>query len=137
MIVSWIASNTAGHTKKSTSMALYQIGASVGNIVGPIVFNSKDAPYYHTGLASVLGVFIGAGALTISLVFLFAFLNKLKERERVRNGKPAKLTDRSMAAKYASGEGADGEKGTGGVLLGEQAFTDITDRQNDEFIYTY
>ncbi len=119
-------------------MAMYQIGASVGNIVGPIVFNSKDAPLYHTGLASVLGVFIAAGALTIGLVLIFAFLNKLKERERVRNGKPAKLVDRSMHAKYVSGDvDENGEKGAGGVHLGDQAFSDMTDRQNDEFIYTY
>jgi predicted MFS family arabinose efflux permease len=65
LTVSWIASNTAGHTKKSTSMAMYQIGASVGNIVGPIVFNSKDAPLYHTGLAAVLGVFVASGGITV------------------------------------------------------------------------
>jgi hypothetical protein len=46
-------------------MAMYQIGASVGNIVGPIVFNSKDAPLYHKGLASVLGVFVAAGGITV------------------------------------------------------------------------
>ncbi len=119
-------------------MAMYQIGASVGNIVGPIVFNSKDAPLYHTGLASVLGVFVASGAITIALVFLFALLNKLKEKERVRNGKPAKLVDRSMNARYVSGDvDENGEMGAGGVHLGDQAFADLTDRRNDEFIYTY
>jgi MFS family permease len=138
LTVSWIASNTAGYTKKSVSMAMYQIGASVGNIVGPIVFNSKDAPLYHTGLSSVLGVFVASGAITIALVALFGLLNKLKEKERVRNGKPAKLVDRSMNAKYVSGDvDENGEMGAGGAHLGDQAFADLTDRQNDEFIYTY
>jgi hypothetical protein len=51
----------------------------------------------------------------------------------VRNGKPAKLVDRSMGARYVAGDvDENGEKGAGGVVLGEQAFLDLTDRQNDE-----
>jgi hypothetical protein len=43
-----------------------------------------------------------------------------------------------MNARYVSGDaGENGEKGPDGVALGDQAFLDLTDRQNDEFIYTY
>lgn len=113
--------------------AFSQVGTSIGNIVGPIVFDSKDAPLYHKGLASVLGVFVASGAVVIALVFLFAFLNKRKEAERVRNGKPAKLVDRSMDAKYVQADVSEtGEEGAGGVHLGDQAFLDLTDKQNDE-----
>ncbi len=62
------------------------------------------------------------------LVLLFTFLNKLKEKERVRNGKPAKLVDRSMDARYVSGDvDENGEQGAGGVQLGAKAFADLTD----------
>jgi hypothetical protein len=68
-----------------------------------------------------------------ALVLLFAFLNKLKEKERVRNGKPAKLVDRSMNAKYVQADSDEsGQKGANGPQLGGQAFLDLTDRENDE-----
>jgi hypothetical protein len=64
---------------------------------------------------------------------LFVFLNKLKEKERVCNGKPAKLVDRSMNAKYVQADyDESGQKGANGPQLGSQAFLDLTDRQNDE-----
>jgi hypothetical protein len=64
---------------------------------------------------------------------LFVFLNKLKEKERVRNGKPAMLVDRSMNAKYVQADSDEsGQKGANGPQLGGQAFLDLTDRQNDE-----
>ena len=86
-------------------------------------------------------------------------LNTLKERERVSHGKPAKLPDLSMnqsftqfepsasatsssaPANYGEGRGANsarvGESDGAGddQHLGDQAFTDMTDRENDEFQY--
>lgn len=63
-------------------------------------------------------------------------LNKQKEKERVANGKPAKIQDLSMNSKYEARQiyqaspGEDGE--TEGPRLGDNAFADLTDRQNDE-----
>lgn len=51
-------------------------------------------------------------------------MNKQKEKERVANGKPAKLTDRSMDRTYAAGDATD--------VLGQNAFLDLTDKENDE-----
>ena len=34
LIVSWLVANTAGQTKKSAAISLYQAGSSAGNIVG-------------------------------------------------------------------------------------------------------
>lgn len=50
-------------------------------------------------------------------------MNKNKEKQRVANGKPAKLTDRSMNLKYVAGV----DDGTG-----SNAFLDLTDKENDE-----
>lgn len=72
---------------------------------------------------------------------LLFFLNKRKEKERVANGKPARLEDLSMRAQYSAREDHQAEPGEDGVTegprLGENAFADLTDRQNDEFVYTY
>ncbi|KKZ61369.1 hypothetical protein EMCG_04014 [[Emmonsia] crescens] len=106
LIVSWIIGNTAGTTKQSVNMALYQAGSSVGNIVGPLLFHEKDAPIYHPGLRVVLGVFI---AMIVS----------------------------SMRKTYHSRMSGKDAIDDAGMLLGQQAFLDLTDQQNDEFVYIY
>jgi MFS family permease len=128
LIVSWIISNFGGSTKKSVVMSLYNAGSSAGNIIGPLLFNSKDAPNYYPGLKSVLGI-IAAMIAAIGIQFLnLWFLNKLQRKKRVRNGKPADMKDYSMQRTY---EARSEEEGS------DQGLLDLTDRKNDEFIYVY
>jgi hypothetical protein len=127
LIVSWIVGNTAGTTKKSIIMSLYNAGSSAGNIIGPLLFNSADAPDYHPGLRAVLGIFIALAAVIIIQLVNLMFLNKLQSRKRVANGKAAVIHDVSMEDHYVDID-------TEGV--GEHAF-DLTDRKNDEFVYLY
>lgn len=77
------------------------------------------------------------------------YLNKSQERKREQNGKPRKIKDLSMQDHYqdADEEEIEAESGVGvaeGELsrvpvhrskIGDQAFLDLTDRQNDEFVY--
>ncbi|KAI1756160.1 major facilitator superfamily domain-containing protein [Xylaria castorea] len=140
--VAWVVANTAGTTKKSTIMSVYNAAASIGNIIGPIVFNSKDAPDYLPGLRIVLGFFVATAACSILQAVNLTFLNKLQERRRVANGKPAKIKDTSMSNKY---QDLDADESSDGVLaeegaaahsrIGQNAFADMTDRENDEFVY--
>ena len=131
LIVSWIIGNTGGTTKKSILMSLYNAGSSAGNIVGPLLFSKNSAPAYHPGLRSVLAIFVTLIAVTGIQFANLWFLNSLQRKKRVKNGKPADLKDSSMEAKYTSAfQGNEG-------VTGEQAFLDMTDRENDEFIYVY
>lgn len=127
LIVSWIVGNTAGTTKKSVVMSLYNAGSSAGNIIGPLLFNSKDAPTYFPGLRAVLGIFVTLAAVIIIQLANLMFLNKLQARKRVKNGKKAVIHDASMDTTYVQAEADD---------IGEHAF-DLTDRKNDEFVYIY
>ncbi|KAM0542852.1 hypothetical protein ACHAPJ_012575 [Fusarium lateritium] len=61
------------------------------------------------------------------------FLNKLQERRRVKNGKPAKIRDLSMEHRYVASPQDDENEGQ----LGQNAFKDLTDSKNDEFVYVY
>ena len=147
LIVSWIVGNTAGTTKKSAVMSVYNAASSAGNIIGPLLFNAKDAPTYRPGLRAVLGIFVALAACVILQAANLMFLNKLQERRRVKNGKPAKIKDLSMQNKYQDAEEqpdlssgvaeGDAEAGTQHVRIGDQAFLDLTDRKNDEFVYIY
>jgi hypothetical protein len=68
--------------------------------------------------------------LIVAQVFVLFYLNKRKERERVANGKPAKIHDVSMDAKFDNAElVADARLQTANL--------DITDRENDLFVYVY
>lgn len=48
----------------------------------------------------------------------------------MKNGKPAKLYNSSMDKKYAAGP--ENEVDSHGRRLGDQAFSDMTDKENDE-----
>lgn len=116
-------------------MSLYNAGSSAGNIIGPLLFTSKDAPGYHPGLRKTLAIFVTLVAVTgIQAANLF-FLNRLQERKRVKNGKPAKIKDLSMQKQFGQGEQEAEEVQE--AHLGEKAFLDLPDGKNDEFVYVY
>lgn len=116
-------------------MSLYNAGSSAGNIVGPLLFTAADAPGYRPGLRKVLAIFVALVALTGIQAANLMFLNKLQERKRVANGKPAKIKDLSMARHYQqrSEDLEEHERDH----LGEKAFMDLPDGKNDEFVYLY
>ncbi|GAB7365477.1 hypothetical protein MBLNU230_g6550t1 [Neophaeotheca triangularis] len=131
LIVSWMISNIGGSTKKSVIMSLYNAGTSAGNIIGPLLFSLDSAPEYLPGLRSTMGITAALiGVVGLQLVNL-VYLNKRQEKKRVANNKPAKIKDLSMTRTYETGGGADDDE------LGGQAFLDLTDRKNDEFVYVY
>ena len=79
------------------------------------------APAYLPGLKAVLGFFAACEVLVVVLVGYLYNLNKGHEKMRVTNGKPAKITDLSMARKYDNTKAFDDG-------LGEQGFKDLTDK---------
>lgn len=69
-----------------------------------------------------------------------AYLNKKHERKRVSMGKSAKVIDQSMAAVGAVSKGeeeGEGGEGEGGGRTGENAFRDLTDFENEDFVYVF
>ncbi len=137
LIVSWIVGNTAGTTKKSVIMSLYNAGSSAGNIIGPLLFNASDAPSYHPGLRSVLAIFVTLVVVVLLQVANLVVLNKLQARDRVKHGKKAVIHDTSMDDKYHAIDSDSAAESEHGPRLGNNAFLDLTDRKNDEFLYIY
>ncbi|KAL2075213.1 hypothetical protein VTL71DRAFT_155 [Oculimacula yallundae] len=130
LLVTWLVGNTAGTTKKTVLMVVYNIGVSAGNIIGPLLFTAGDAPNYRPGLRAVMGLFIALIGVVFAQWLLLFSLNKSQEKKRVANEKPAKIIDRSMMARYTTEDDAE----TG---IGEEGLQDLTDRKNDEFVYIY
>lgn len=139
LIVTWIVGNTAGSTKKSVAMSLYNAASSAGNIVGPLLFTSNEAPTYHPGLRACLGIFSALAAIVLVQWANLIFLNRQQARRRVRNGKKADMVDHSMQSQYEDIEegNLEDDEGHETAHVGSNAFRDFTDRENDEFVYIY
>jgi MFS transporter, ACS family, allantoate permease len=108
-LLSLISTNVAGWTKKTTVAAMYLIGYCVGNIIGPQVFQAKDAPQYRPAEITIIVCY----ALSLVDVFLIYFWcrrqNAIKAKIRASPG-------------YQKVEG--------------QEFLDLTDGENPEFVYS-
>lgn len=131
LLLSWMVGNTAGATKKSVTVSMYQAGLSAGNLIGPLLFSDDQAPEYRPGILGVLGVFIAMVACVVAQTALLFFMNKRQERKRVRNGKSAKIVDRSMQVGVTATDEKTGDE------VAELPPPDVTDLQNDEFVYIY
>ncbi|KAJ4411644.1 Allantoate permease [Gnomoniopsis sp. IMI 355080] len=108
-ILSLISTNVAGWTKKTTVAAMYLIGYCVGNIIGPQVFQDKDAPKY-TSAEIVIVVCYFVSLLDVLFIYYWCrSQNKKKAEMRAQPG-------------YVKIEG--------------QEFYDLTDRENPEFVYS-
>lgn len=117
--LSLITSNTAGQSKKMIVSGMIWFGACVGNIVSPFFYKADQAPKYPLGIGSLLVA--NCVELALFFVFRYAFIWENKKKERLR--------------KEAPREGAGG-----GLLVGEEsatAFTDMTDKENPNFVYVY
>ncbi|KAG5357969.1 putative transporter [Yarrowia sp. B02] len=79
-MLSSVASNTSGHTKKVTVNAILLIGYCVGNIIGPQTFRAKDAPMYVPAKVSMVVLFCIAIALNGVLLWVNIVENKWREK---------------------------------------------------------
>lgn len=85
-LLSLIATNVAGYTKKTTVAALYLIAYCVGNIIGPQTFRPKDAPRYKPAEITII---VCWGLCLIDLAFIWWYcrrMNKKKEMQRAEPG---------------------------------------------------
>lgn len=98
-LLSIIASNVAGHTKKVTTNAIFLIGYCVGNLIGPQTFIDSQAPAYAGAKISI--VINGCVSLAVLIVIWYKYWNDNRRRnnnsesvESVENIEFADLTDK-------------------------------------------
>lgn len=78
-VYAYNASNTSGHTKKSTINAMTLISFSVGNIVGSEIFQPKDAPEYIPGKIAIMILL----SVQLGISFLLRWVNlRLNKKKR-------------------------------------------------------
>ena len=109
----WIMSNTAGHTKRAFVAAMMNLSFGIGNIVGPLTFQAKEAPGYHTAKLALMCCWAVTLPITIGLRVYYGVVNTKR--------------DKAVGTLVGSEEDVSAAKG----------FAGLTDKQNKDFRYTY
>lgn len=109
--LSCFASNTAGHTKKITTNAIFLIGYCVGNLVGPQTFIAAQAPSYNGGKIAFVVCDGVSLALIAAIYYNYWRCNKQKDRDL------AEMKDTHLDE------------------LENIEFADMTDKENPHFRY--
>ncbi|KAF5345017.1 hypothetical protein D9758_010438 [Tetrapyrgos nigripes] len=115
-------SNTAGLTKKTAVYAVNYIGYSVGNLIGPQIFLTKEAPGYGTAIRTMLVCYSVDAVLFLVYGLWCNHLNSRKAAQRAQ-----------LESEQRSGD-EDSKPGVARVM-DDDALADLTDLQNPHFIY--
>ncbi|KAL7667327.1 Major facilitator superfamily (MFS) profile domain-containing protein [[Candida] zeylanoides] len=107
-MLSIVASNVAGHTKKVTTNAIFLVSYCVGNLVGPQTFIDSQAPDYVGGKISI--AVCGVCSFVILIAIFASYIRENKKRD---------LLDMSQFEKFDNSE-----------------FADLTDKENPKFRYS-
>ncbi|KAK7924454.1 hypothetical protein PG985_006508 [Apiospora marii] len=114
--LSLITSNTGGQSKKMIVSGMIWFGACIGNIASPFFYKTEQAPSYHLGIGSLLVANCIEFFLFFVLRYAFQWENKRKEKQREEL--------------RAAGNDVDND-------LSATGFTDLTDKENPNFVYVY
>ncbi|KAF8229348.1 MFS general substrate transporter [Tricholoma matsutake] len=126
MLYTWSAQNTAGHTKKLCTTGLGFVAQCTGNIVGPLLYKTADKPFYHAGLVANLVCWILLSFMTVITAVFLAFRNRQHAAIRESLGKSGMIIDTSLEKRDAE---------THKQARNDQSFNDLTDSQNEDFIF--
>ncbi|KAI9738826.1 MAG: hypothetical protein M1834_008333 [Cirrosporium novae-zelandiae] len=107
-LLSLIATNVAGYTKKTTMAALYLIAYCAGNIIGPQTFRPSDSPRY---IPAEITIIVCWAACLVDLVFIYWYCKRQNAKKEAIRARPD----------Y--------------IRLENIEFLDLTDRENMEFVY--
>lgn len=114
-----MSGNVAGRTKQVVASSLVFIFWAVGNAIGPQVFRANDAPRYIKAFIVHIVIY---GVQMVTIVLLRAHLMRLNVLKR----RAQKAVENKLSAEDAKED------------LGHQnAFADLTDRENPDFRYVY
>ncbi|KAI1810640.1 MFS general substrate transporter [Poronia punctata] len=135
LLLSLVQSNFRGVTKKMTMTALLFVAYCAGNIAGPQLFISTEAPTYGTAFRAILVCYALAAGLSL---VLRGYLQLTNERRRRREG-----IEGSAGASGAVGggkvvevnRGRQGVEAINEVRLRPEDYEDVTDWNTFGFRY--
>lgn len=94
LFLSSVAANTSGYTKKLLTNAVVLIGYTVGNIIGPLIMTSNQAPLYIGGVVGCICANGVAIAIFLVIRLWMSRMNRKKAANPVRKAEDDEdLTD--------------------------------------------
>ncbi|OJK00111.1 hypothetical protein ASPACDRAFT_1855711 [Aspergillus aculeatus ATCC 16872] len=135
LVMSLLQSNYRGVTKKMTMTAMMFVAYCAGNIAGPQLFRTSEAPTYPTSFRAILICYIIAVGLAISLRFYLQWLNSKRDRDEGIQGS-ASLAG-AVGGKVAGEQrdGTDVSVVVQSVELNPADYEDVTDWNTVGFRY--
>ncbi|KAI9679004.1 MAG: hypothetical protein M1822_007430 [Bathelium mastoideum] len=121
VVMVWAANCSAGHTKKTTVIALYHVGYGLGNILSPQLFQPQYKPRYIVTWGVILGV---ACIFPMFLVILIRYY--LKQENKRRDELQRKGTIQEVGVL----EHTNQDDETVGEEVVDARQLDLTDREN-------
>ncbi|CEP63351.1 uncharacterized protein LALA0_S08e00430g [Lachancea lanzarotensis] len=119
LMFSWNSQTCAGYTKKLTRNGIVMFWYGVSNLISPQLWRGKDAPrYIPAWIVQIVLSFFLAPSLAIVIWFILHRRNKQR------------LANLNSSKKHVGFIEADGERVETNVAL-----LDLTDLENEEFIY--
>lgn len=70
----------SGHFKRSIGVAMVFGGGNIGGIIASNIFITTEAPYYHTGISTCLGLLVMCGTMATVLAVAITLENKKRDR---------------------------------------------------------
>ncbi|KKY23933.1 putative allantoate permease [Phaeomoniella chlamydospora] len=126
VVMVWAANCSAGHTKKTTVIALYHIGYGLGNILSPQLFQPRWKPRYYPTWTVILVVASIFPALIV-LYLRYYLVQENKRRDRLADTNHC--TDTGIVESY------DDDTGNKIIHVVNANQLDLTDRENLSFRY--
>lgn len=81
IIASWISENSFDVKKRAITAATYNVIVQIGSLIGSQIYRSWDAPYYHTGNKTLLGLCVLSLIAILTQRQILMYLNKRKEQQ--------------------------------------------------------
>lgn len=81
MVMSMVASNFAGMSRKTSVAAGMFLAYSAGNLVAPQLFIDSEAPRYQTGFRGMIASFIVLIVLALSLMGYLVWQNRQRDKK--------------------------------------------------------
>ncbi|RAL06517.1 putative MFS transporter [Aspergillus homomorphus CBS 101889] len=140
LIYAWQAQNTAGDTKKKCTSGVVFVGMCAGNVIGPLLYSTADAPRYRPGLIANLVMFISVGVVSALIPFYLMFLNRqhAKKRRELGKGDPGS-EEREEGDTQLKGDAVQLEqvRDYRQAIQEDNGLHDVTDLRNEDFVYVY
>lgn len=130
IVLGWMTSTTAGHTKRVTVQSLAMIGYCIGNIIAPQLWQAQYKPRNIFPWSLILACYLICSAMIIGMMFYLKKENRRRDQDELITcaGSPKTTVEGTSENKCNS---------SGLAPKVDKAFMDLTDLQNRDFRYVY